>query len=421
MRATPKNPSRDEAFQKVFSEIWSLLFSTPVHLDSALSKQKPQWKSLLAQIVPPILLRPASMAQAMGIGVPEGEPWKLTSEELAHWPTAAQLADRIKEGLQSGIFRSDPIEEDFPPAMLAEWKQDWGNEIAAALVQGLAKEAPLALRANRSISPDQLIQELKKEKALPVRAEVSSLSPQGVRIDGYARVLSTQAFERGAFEIQDEGSQILAYFALAPEAFGSLLTPHPGSSALNGARLSLPKLGALTVIDACAGAGGKTLAIADALGGRGRVYAYDTSDKKLQALKRRAKRAECNNVQAVRVTDGHESEVTSKFEQTADIVLVDAPCSGWGVLRRNPDIKWRQSPATLRKMPELQLRILSEYAKLVKPGGRLVYGLCTFRKPESLGVVDAFIEAHPAFQRGPGGFLGPGPSDGFFMQAFDRT
>jgi 16S rRNA (cytosine967-C5)-methyltransferase len=169
------------------------------------------------------------------------------------------------------------------------------------------------------------------------------------------------------------------------------------------------------------------LALADLLKGKGRVYAYDTSLGKLQALRRRAKRAGLNNIQVTEVEDVTSSEahgetsVVAKFRNQADVVLVDAPCSGWGVLRRNPDIKWRQKKEVLMRMPEIQLKILKEYAELVRPGGRLVYGVCTFRPEETTQVIREFLRAHPQFQAREGGYLGPGPMDGFFMQSLVKS
>ena len=176
-----------------------------------------------------------------------------------------------------------------------------------------------------------------------------------------------------------------------------------------------------TVIDTCAGAGGKSLALADALKGKGRVYAYDTSAVKLHALRRRATRAGVNNIQTTVIRDGSESEVVEKFKAKANVVLVDAPCTGWGVLRRNPDIKWRQQKDVLTRMPQIQLRLLSVYAGLVAPGGRLVYGVCTFRPEETTAVIGKFLSEHPEFKSVEGGYLGPGPCDGFFMQAMVKA
>lgn len=410
---------RKEKIQKAFAALWELLFTTPVHLDSALSKQPKELKSILARIVPPILLRPAAQAQALGVGLPLGEPWG--KPELAKWRPAVLMADRLYEMMSAGIAAPDPIREDFPEAMVAEWEKDWGPECAARLVDALGREAPLSLRARAKLGAAELVKRLSAGHSIPVRIERSRIAPLGVRLAGYAPVLNTKLFEEGAFEIQDEGSQVMALFALWPEAFSSALAPTPAPETVPGAASSLPPgKKVLTLIDACAGAGGKTLAMADAVGGGGRVFAYDTSEKKLQALRRRATHAGFNNIRAIALEEGKEPEALASFRATADVVLVDAPCSGWGVLRRNPDIKWRQSAEQIKRMPEIQSRVLATYAPLAKAGGHVVYGVCTFRRAETIAVIDRFLAEHPEFEPGPGGFLGPGSSDGFFMQALLR-
>ena len=120
------------------------------------------------------------------------------------------------------------------------------------------------------------------------------------------------------------------------------------------------------------------------------------------------------------MTEGAEEAHVERFKESADIVLVDAPCSGWGVLRRNPDIKWRQGKDVLDRMPKIQTRLLDVYSRLVAPGGRLVFGVCTFRMAETRDIVDSFLSSHPEFVAQEGGFLGPGPCDGFFMQSFKK-
>jgi 16S rRNA (cytosine967-C5)-methyltransferase len=411
-----------KAAAQAFEQLWEELFTTPVHLDSALSKRENPAKSILARIVPAILLRPVSQAEASGVGLAPGEPWSLAPDALARWRPAALLAERLHENLQAGGRRPEPVAEDFPPGMIEEWRADWGEDGMSALVGALGLEPPLSLRSARALGAPGLLSELTAGSRLPVSAIESPLSPCGVRLGGYAPVLGTEAFSRGAFEIQDEGSQVMTYFALWPERFAGLLARAPGPVIPPASAPALPEIGpAPTVVDACAGAGGKSLALADALGGKGRVFSYDTSARKLQALRRRATRAGLRNIQSVAVEKGKEREVVGRFRRRAQVVLVDAPCSGWGVLRRNPDIKWRQTPESLETMPELQGRILESYADLVAPGGRLVYGVCTFRKRETLGVVERFLGANPSFEAAEGGYLGPGPCDGFFMQAFRRN
>jgi 16S rRNA C967 or C1407 C5-methylase (RsmB/RsmF family) len=420
---TPKQaPVKREAVEKAFNGIWSDLFSTPVHLDSALSKQAKNMKSILARIVPIILLRPASQAEAMGIGVPAGEPWKLSPDKIKNWRPASVLAQRMYEGMIHRPVQADPVMDDYPPHMTEEWTQEWGNKTAQSLVKALANEAPLSLRVSRKFKVADVLKGLKEGSKLPVSAQASDLSPMGIRLGGYAPVLHNEWYEKGAFEIQDEGSQVMSYFALWPELYGSLLSKEPGPAQAPVKLPPLPKdTAAWTVIDACAGAGGKSLAMADALQGKGRVYSYDTSDKKLLALRRRAKHAGLNNIQTLALKEGQEAESLKRFRRTAQVVLVDAPCSGWGVLRRNPDIKWRQGEDVLKKMPEIQKRLLALYSDLVAPGGRLVFGTCTFRKSETLDVVQDFLKNHPDFKAKEGGYLGPDPSDGFFMQAFERV
>lgn len=407
---------------KGFTELWENLFSSPVHLDSALSKQTPSTKSILAQILPTILLRPVSQAEALGVGVPFGEPWNLDMKKMAHWRPAQLMAERMYEMMVRRGPDVEPVAEDFPTKMMEEWKTSWPAEVVQDLVEVLGKEAPLSLRVSRRVGAQAVLQGLTSNSRLPVRAEISKISPLGIRLSGYAPVLNTEWYEKGAFEIQDEGSQLMALFALWPERYGPLLRAQPGR--IQPLELLAPPPPkdpqAWTVIDTCSGAGGKTLAIADAMKGKGRVFAYDTSAVKLQALRRRATHAQLNNIQTATIKNGFEAEIVDRFKNTAQVVLVDAPCTGWGVLRRNPDIKWRQDPLALQRLPELQARLLQSYSELVAPGGRLIYGVCTFRMAETTEIISNFLKKNPKFKSQQGGFLGPGPCDGFFMQAMVR-
>jgi len=415
-----------------FEGLWEQLFTSPMHLDSSLSKLPTRVKSILAQIMPRILLRPTSEAEILGVGVLDGQPWNLVEDKkLAGWRPAHIMASRIYELMEQRPHDVTPVSDDFPPYMVDEWKAAWGPQVVADLIDTLGREAPLSLRASRKVGSKALLTALTEKGPLPVRAELSNLTPLGVRLSGYVPVLGTDAYAQGAFEIQDEGSQLMALFALWPERYGGILKDKPGSLAkINLPAPPLPvqtpvqtqkSTQPFTVIDTCAGAGGKSLALADALKGKGRVYAYDTSAVKLQALRRRATRAGVNNIQVTTVLDGSESEVVEKFKGKANVVLVDAPCSGWGVLRRNPDIKWRQQKDVLLRMPQIQLRLLSVYADLVAPGGRLVFGVCTFRPEETTAVIGKFLAEHSEFKAVEGGYMGPGPCDGFFMQAMVKA
>src|SRR6185369_2246042 len=177
-------------------------------------------------------------------------------------------------------------------------------------------------------------------------------------------------FLSGAIEVQDEGSQLLGY-------------------------LVAPKRGEL-VIDFCAGAGGKTLLLGALMRSTGRLYAYDVSDKRLSKLKPRAARAGLSNVHPV-VLDNENDIRVKRMAGKADRVLVDAPCSGLGTLRRNPDLKWRQSPESVAELTAKQSAILTAAARLVKPGGRLVYATCSLLEEENEAIVAAFLASYPLF------------------------
>jgi len=416
VRQLEKDPPALEAFKSV----WTKLMTTPIHLDSALSKVTPKQKTVLAQILPRILAQPLSLCEHFGVGVPEGEPWSLTSEQLSGWRPAVLLAECMMKDLERGIAMPEATENDFPPLMIQEWKRDWAESGAKRLYDALIQSPPLSLRISRRVSREEALKELKKGSDLPVRASLSTASPLAVRLEGYAPIMHTRLFEEGLMEIQDEGSQFMALFALAPEVYAPFLSAEPQEAKEIDKFPPLPSARNLTIVDACAGAGGKALAFADLMEGKGRVYGYDVFESKVAALKKRAKRSKLNNLQGVLIPEHAEEEAIRKHHASADLVLVDSPCSGWGVLKRNPDIKWRGLGQGLDRLPELQLRLLKTYARLVKPGGKLVYGLCTSRKAESIDVVARFASEHPEFESLVGGFYGPGRTDGFYMHAFQR-
>jgi 16S rRNA C967 or C1407 C5-methylase (RsmB/RsmF family) len=420
-----KDAARPLAFRSAFEALWFRLFSTPKHLDSLLSDAPPSLKSTLAEVVPVMLKRPKSLANYLRVKLSIHEPWELDADTLAEWPAARVLADRV-----FNAWRKDPnfhehghaIPADYPFPMVDEWRREFGVEVMEELVATLAERAPLSLRASRRKGRDEVLSALNDSDELPMRAKASQHTPFGFYFPLYVPVMGHELFKKGAYEIQDEGSQLMSLFALWPEEFLPLLRKVPGSCRKwpKEREAPAPKKGVLTVIDTCAGAGGKTLALADALMGKGHVYAYDVSERKLQALKQRASRMELYNVKTLKLEDGKEAEAIKKFHASADVVLVDSPCSGWGVLRRNPDAKWRQDHATLDRLELIQARLLDTYAPLVKAGGTLTYGVCTFRKKETLEQVEKFLERHPEFISVGGGFYGPGPSDGFFFHAFRR-
>ncbi|GAB2181794.1 RsmB/NOP family class I SAM-dependent RNA methyltransferase [Denitratisoma sp. agr-D3] len=239
-----------------------------------------------------------------------------------------------------------------------------------ALARGLNQPAPLDLRVNSlKANREEVLGHLRNEG---IEAEPTPYSPLGIRLKGKPSLARHALFLTGAFEIQDEGSQLL----------GQLLAPKRGEM----------------VADFCAGAGGKTLLLGALMRSTGRLYAFDVSDKRLAKLKPRAARSGLSNIHPAVIANEHDQRI-KRLAGKLDRVLVDAPCSGLGTLRRNPDLKWRQSPESVAELTAKQRDILAAAARLVKSGGRLVYATCSLLAEENAAVVDAFLAAHPDFKR----------------------
>ena len=237
------------------------------------------------------------------------------------------------------------------------------------LVERLNGGAPLDLRVNTFTDKRADVQH--ELKLAGIKAVDTPFSPWGLRIDGKPALSGLDAFARGAIEVQDEGSQLLAL----------LLDAKRGEM----------------VVDFCAGAGGKTLAIGASMRSTGRLYAFDTSGHRLDSLKPRLARSKLSNVHPSAIAHERDERV-KRLSGKIDRVLVDAPCSGLGTLRRNPDLKWRQSPKAVQELTEKQTSILASAARLVKSGGRLVYATCSVLPEENEAIAQAFSAAHPNFE-----------------------
>ena len=254
------------------------------------------------------------------------------------------------------------------PDWLATPLQDTLGDEFWPLVDSLNQSAPLDLRVNAL--------KAKREDVLPVlqQAGISAAptphSPWGVRVEGKPALSRLELFTRGDVEVQDEGSQLLA-----------LLT-----EARRGEM----------VVDFCAGAGGKTLALGAMMRNTGRLYAFDVSGHRLDALKPRLARSGLSNVYPAQIAHERDERI-KRLAGKIDRVLVDAPCSGLGTLRRNPDLKWRQSPQALEELKAKQAAILESAARLLKPGGRLVYATCSLLQAENEDIAAAFSAAHKDF------------------------
>jgi 16S rRNA (cytosine967-C5)-methyltransferase len=238
------------------------------------------------------------------------------------------------------------------------------------IAQGLLNPAPLDLRVNLARIDREEAQA--RLAADGLQAQATPFSPGGLRLAGKPAINRHPLFKEGRVEVQDEGSQLLAW----------LLAPRRGEM----------------VADYCAGAGGKTLALGMLMRSAGRLYAMDVSEKRLAALRPRAARAGLSNVHSIALS----GELDARAQRLAgklDRVLVDAPCSGFGTLRRNPELKWRHEESAIEELAAKQKRILEAAARLVKPGGRLVYATCSILHEENEAVVDAFEAAAPHFER----------------------
>jgi 16S rRNA (cytosine967-C5)-methyltransferase len=236
------------------------------------------------------------------------------------------------------------------------------------LVERLNGGAPLDLRVNTFTDKRADVQ--RELKLAGIKAVETPFSPWGLRIEGKPALSGLDVFSRGAIEVQDEGSQLLAL----------LLDAKRGEM----------------VVDFCAGAGGKTLAIGASMRSTGRLYAFDTSAHRLESLKPRLARSKLSNVHPSAIAHERDDRV-KRLSGKIDRVLVDSPCSGLGTLRRNPDLKWRQSPKAVQELTEKQTAILASAARLVKSGGRLVYATCSVLPEENEAIAQAFSAAHPNF------------------------
>ncbi len=305
------------------------------------------------------------------------------------------------------------------PASVASTVPSWIAPLLAGMVEqnALLDRAPLDLRINR-LKVDEDTNPTQPPFALfgrggdePAGDEFADLVlpyfPDALRLPEGTAVEQTEAWTRGLIEIQDAGSQHIA----------AICEARPGH----------------TVVDLCAGAGGKTLALAAAMAGQGRLIAADANRARLQRLPPRAPRAGAAVIETLLLAQGHEDRALGPLAGIADIVLVDAPCSGTGTWRRNPEARWRLTPARLDRLVAEQARLLDLAAPLLAPGGRLVYAVCALTDREGRLQIDAFLDRHPGWtvdvpmtppgrRWGAGVLLTPAHdgTDGFFLARLQK-
>lgn len=306
------------------------------------------------------------------------------------------LTDEERERLTAFSLDGSPdwVLADVPEWLWPAFAAGFGRE---AIEEGraLADRAPIDIRANRlKTNRDTLLQDL--EHLAP---EAGALSPDALRFqpgpDGRGPSLQTEpGFFAGGFEVQDEGSQLVTILAGA----------RPGQ----------------TVVDLCAGAGGKTLALAALMANEGRLFATDLDSRRLAPLHERLARSGATNVE-IRIPRSRGHEPLSDLAGQVDLVLVDAPCTGSGTWRRNPDAKWRVRPGALAERVKDQAEVLARAAKLVKAGGRIAYITCSMLPDENDAALEGFLAKHPNFRVVPVADVLGGAGDGFAGLALCAT
>lgn len=262
-------------------------------------------------------------------------------------------------------------------ANLPEWLynrlvRQYGEEETQQMADVLNTPALLDLRVNTMKNRREDVLAVLKE--MPVDCEMTPYAASGIRLAKKIALQNMPLFKNGGVEVQDEGSQLLAQIVGA-------------------------KRGEM-IVDFCAGAGGKTLALGDAMRNTGRLYAFDVSERRLANMKPRLARSGLSNVHPVKIAHEHDAKI-KRLARKADRVLVDSPCSGLGTLRRNPDLKWRQTEQTITEMSQKQLEILESAARLVKVGGRLVYATCSLLDDENDKIIAAFLAKDDRYELVP--------------------
>ncbi len=279
-------------------------------------------------------------------------------------PSARETAEQIQSRTPELPIA---VRANLPDALWSRLTEQLGADEAFRVAQAMNAPAPVDLRVNSMrISRDALRDEL---RANGFDTVPTPLSPWGLRRHDRRPLFSTDAFQRGAFEIQDEGSQLISM----------VVDPKPGER----------------IVDFCAGGGGKTLHLGMLMQGKGTLYAFDVNSRRLSGLKPRLRRSGLDNVRTQWVKTERDPHI-KRLRGTIDRVLVDAPCSGLGTLRRNPDLKWKT--IDFAALTTAQRDILAAAAELVKPGGRLVYATCSILNQENDAIVREFLASHADFE-----------------------
>ena len=282
--------------------------------------------------------------------------------KLPDWKYFEGTPLRKIKGRYDELSKTRKFKESIPDWMDQIGIKELGREVWSKEIAALNQQADVILRVNTLKTTKEKLQTTLFD--LDIETDFVDNHPSALKLRERANVFSTDAFKNGHFEVQDANSQLVAEY----------LNVEPG----------------MRVVDACAGAGGKTLHLAALMENKGQIIAMDIYESKLRKLKARAKRNKAHNID-MRVIDS--TKPIKKLHGKADRVLIDAPCSGLGVIRRNPDSKWKLQPEFIDNIKKVQQEILQSYSKMLKPGGKMVYATCSILPSENHNQVQTFLSS----------------------------
>lgn len=386
-----------DALQETFFEKNKYADKVIERLLKAHKKWGSQDRAVVSEIFYNIIRWKKRLEYYMGEGVKPGNIYKLIIAYLLWSKTkykkfeefeGIKIADILKK-LEKNTVPTKAIEHSIPEWLAETLEKELGAKWEKEMV-ALNEQAPTVLRANTlKTSVRELIDDLKAENV-----ECFSIKnyPDAVQLEEKKNVFLTSAFKDGLFEVQDAGSQKIGEFLEVQEG--------------------------MRVVDACAGAGGKTLHLAALMKNKGQIIAMDIHSWKLAELKRRAKRAGAHNIETRTISD---NKVIKRLHEKADRLLIDAPCSGLGVLKRNPDSKWKIDQDFIDRIKSEQQQILQDYSKILKKGGKMVYATCSILPSENNEQVEKFLENNPNFKLIKDQKIMPSEGyDGFYMALIER-
>ena len=386
-----------DALQETFFEKNKYADKVIERLLKAHKKWGSQDRAVVSEIFYNIIRWKKRLEYYMGEGVKPSNIYKLILAYLLWTKThykkfeefdGVKTADILTK-LKKGTVPTKAIEYSVPDWLVEtlqkELGEKWEKELAA-----LNQQAPTVLRANTlKTNAHDLVKELSEEN---VESHRLHHYPDAVQLEEKKNVFLTSAFKDGLFEVQDASSQEIGYFLDVKE----------------GQR----------VVDVCAGAGGKTLHLASLMKNKGQIIALDIHGWKLAELKRRAKRAGAHNIETREITD---NKVIKRLYEKADRLLIDAPCSGLGVLKRNPDSKWKIDQEFIDRIKKEQQQILQDYSKILKKGGKMIYATCSILPSENNLQVEEFLKNNPDFKLVKDEKIMPSQGyDGFYMALIER-